>query len=84
MSESAKKPGFFARIAKFFREVKSEMKKVVWPTWSQTVNNTVIVITVIIIVGLFLAIVDTIFGGVVRGVILGDFGKAFSEMLRFQ
>lgn len=84
MSESAKKPGFFARIAKFFREVKSEMKKVVWPTWPQTVNNTVIVITVIIIVGLFLAIVDTIFGGVVRGVILGDFGKAFSEMLRFQ
>lgn len=44
MSEAtAKKPGFFAKIAKFFREVKSEMKKVVWPTWSQTVNNTAIV-----------------------------------------
>lgn len=85
MSEAtAKKPGFFARIAKFFREVKSEMKKVVWPTWSQTVNNTVIVIAVIIIVGVFLAIVDTLFGGVVRGVIIGDFGKAFGDMLKFQ
>ena len=27
-----KKPGFFARISKWFRELKSELKKVVWPT----------------------------------------------------
>ena len=81
MSEAtAKKPGFFAKIAKFFRE----MKKVVWPTWSQTVNNTAIVIAVIIMVGVFLAIVDTLFGGVVRGVVIGDFGKAFGDILKFQ
>ena len=84
MSETAKKAGFFSRIVKFFREVKSEMKKVVWPTWSQTVNNTVIVIAVIIMVGICLTIVDTIFGGIVRGAIIGDFGRAFSEILSFQ
>ena len=84
MSETAKKAGFFSRIVKFFREVKSEMKKVVWPTWSQTVNNTVIVIAVIIMVGICLAIADTIFGGIVRGAIIGDFGRAFSEILSFQ
>ena len=84
MSESAKKNGFFSRIAKFCREVKSETKKVVWPTWSQTLHNTLVVIAVIIIVGIFLTIVDTIFGGIVRGVVIGDFGKAFSDVLKFQ
>ena len=27
------KPNFFARIANYFKEVKSELKKVVWPTF---------------------------------------------------
>lgn len=85
MSESsnAKKKGFTG-IFKFFKEIKSEMKKVVWPSLSQTAHNTMIVIAVIIIVGIFLAIVDAIFGGVVRGVIIGDFGKAFTDVLKFQ
>ena len=26
------KPGFFARVGKWFREMKSELKKVIWPT----------------------------------------------------
>ena len=84
MSESTKKKGFFSGIVKFAKEVKSEMKKVVWPSWSQTVQHTMIVIAVIIIVGIFLAIIDAIFGGVVRGVVIGDFGKAFGEMFKFQ
>ena len=29
------KPGFFQRIARWFREMKSELKKVVWPTPKQ-------------------------------------------------
>lgn len=84
MSESTNKKGFFSGIVKFLREVKSEMKKVVWPTWSQTVHNTLIVIAVIIMVGIFLAIIDTIFGGVVRGVVIGDFGKAFKDIIGIQ
>ena len=35
-----KKLGFFQRIAKWFREMRSELKKVVWPTPKQLVNNT--------------------------------------------
>ena len=38
------KPGFFARLGKWFQEMKSELKKVQWPTAKQTANNTVIVI----------------------------------------
>ena len=40
----AKKPGLFARIGKWFRELKSECRKIVWPTREQTTNNTLVVI----------------------------------------
>lgn len=48
-------------IAKWFREMKSELKKVVWPTWNTVVKNTGIVIAMIIIVGVFLGIIDAVF-----------------------
>ena len=49
------------RIVKFFKEVKSEMKKVVWPSRKQVVNNTLIVIAVVVIIGVIIAIFDAIF-----------------------
>ena len=42
-----KKSGIFSRIAKWFRELRSELKKVVWPTKSQVLNNTVVALVVI-------------------------------------
>ena len=33
---------FFGRIGKFFRDTVSEMKKVVWPSKKQIINNTVV------------------------------------------
>ena len=49
-----KKNGFFSRVARWFRELKSELKKVQWPTWKQTWNNTLTVIACVIFVGIFL------------------------------
>ena len=43
------KLGFFKRIAKWFREMKSELKKVVWPTRKQLINNTVVSVVVMLI-----------------------------------
>ena len=40
------KPGFFKRVAKWFREMKSELKKVVWPTPKQITNNTAVALVV--------------------------------------
>jgi len=34
------------RIAKWFREMRSELKKVVWPTPKQIINNTFVALTV--------------------------------------
>jgi preprotein translocase subunit SecE len=35
-----KKPNILRRLAKWLREMRSELKKVVWPTPKQIVNNT--------------------------------------------
>ena len=53
-----KKPGVFARIGKWLRELKSELKKVQWPSKKQTINNTLIVIACVAVVGLCIWIFD--------------------------
>ncbi len=70
MSENEKKSktGIFARIAKWMRELKSELKKVQWPTGKQTVNNTVIVIICVIIVGIFIWVFDALASGVIGAI----------------
>lgn len=69
-----KKPGVFARLKKWLRELKSELKKVQWPTTKQTLNNVGVVIVCVIIVGIFIWIFDSVASGVVDA-LLGLFGK---------
>jgi preprotein translocase subunit SecE len=52
---------FFRKISKFFKDLKSELKKVVWPTISQLVNNTGIVLIFILIVGVSVWLLDALF-----------------------
>ena len=47
--EDVKKLSFGKRVAKWWREMKSELKKVVWPSSKQVVNNTVVALVVIIV-----------------------------------
>jgi preprotein translocase subunit SecE len=61
MASEEKKVGFFKRIARYFREMKSELKKVVWPTFKQIRNNTGVVITALILVGVIIAVLDFLF-----------------------
>lgn len=46
------------RFVNFFKEVKSELKKVVWPSFKQVKNNTIIVIVCVLILGAFIALLD--------------------------
>ncbi len=48
----------FARASEFFREVKVELKKVVWPTRKQTTGTTVVVIIFVFVVAVFLGVFD--------------------------
>lgn len=53
---------FFGRIAKFFRDTASEMKKVVWPSKKQVLNNTGIVAVVVALSAVLIMILDALFG----------------------
>lgn len=45
---------FFARVKKWFRDMKSELKKVVWPTPKQTAKNTGVALVVIVVCAIVL------------------------------
>lgn len=60
-----KKPGFFERMKRWFREMRSELKKVSWPTAKATMKNVGIVIVCVIIVGLVIGVFDVLVKAVV-------------------
>ena len=45
-------------VGRYFRELRSELKKVVWPTPKQVVKNTLIVAVCVLIVGVFIWVFD--------------------------
>ncbi|MGN1048131.1 MAG: preprotein translocase subunit SecE [Eubacteriales bacterium] len=58
------------KVAKFFRECKSELKKIVWTPWKQVKKNTVVVIIIVIICAVIIGLLDLLFS---KGIIaLGD------------
>ena len=59
-ADKEKKPGVGKRIARFFRELRSELKKVSWPTRADTLKKTGIVIVCVIVVGIIVWIFDGI------------------------
>ena len=62
MADSAaqKKPGFIDRVKRFFRDIKGEVKKIVWPSKKQVINNTVIVVIMGVISAIVVACFDTV------------------------
>ena len=64
-----KKKGFFAGVkgafalfAKYFRDTRSEVKKVVWPSKKQIINNTVVVAVVVVVAAVLIMVLDAVFG----------------------
>ena len=53
----------------FFREADVERRKVVWPNRQETLQTTLMVIVVTIIVGIMLFLFDTVFGWIIRRLI---------------
>ena len=70
MSEKVKKekkPNIFKRIGGFFKEVKVEtFKRIIWPTPKQVLNNTIIVLVTVLVVGLLVWVVDYLFTTVLQ------------------
>lgn len=53
---------YLEKTKNYFKEVRVEMAKVRWPTKNDTVNYTLVVIGVSIVVAVFLGALDYIFG----------------------
>ncbi len=68
--DKAKSGGKKGGIVKYFKDAKAEFKKVVWPTPKATTNNTMVVIAVCLIAGIFIFGVDSLFG-LINRLILG-------------
>ena len=58
----AKKENWFKRawggIRRYFRELRSELKKVVWPTPQQVLKNALVVAACVLVVGIFIWLFD--------------------------
>ena len=67
--EDVKKLPFLKRVAKWWREMRSELKKVVWPTRKQIVNNTIVSLVVMIAAAIVIWGFDEIAQLIVRAVV---------------
>ena len=58
------------KLVQYVREVRAELKKVVWPTWARLRRDTIVVIVAIIAAAIFVSILDLIFQTVLLNWIL--------------
>lgn len=61
---------WWEQSVQFLREVRTELKKVVWPTKKQTISSTSVVLILVVIVSAYLGVVDYILSRVI-GVVVG-------------
>ncbi len=57
---------FFRRIIDFVKELKSEMKKIVWPTKKSVFSATMVVIVAVAIMSLFVVFADLLFQSILK------------------
>ena len=58
LESKGSKKTIFKRIVLFLRDYKSEVKKIVWPSFKDVIKNTLIVIIICVIVGVLIWLVD--------------------------
>ncbi|HBR96927.1 MAG TPA: preprotein translocase subunit SecE [Gammaproteobacteria bacterium] len=51
------------QAAAFFRDARTEVRKVVWPTRAETLQTTLIVMVIVLIMGVFLWLLDWLLSG---------------------
>ncbi|MBQ7039593.1 MAG: preprotein translocase subunit SecE [Clostridia bacterium] len=49
------------KVKEFFKGVKSEFKKIVWPNFRTVRNNTAVVIAVTLVIGIVVYLLDLLF-----------------------
>ena len=70
--KKAKKPGFFKKIGNFFKEYRSELKKVAWYPANRVWHDTGIVVAALVVFGLLIGAMDLLFTQLI--LLLGQIG----------
>jgi preprotein translocase subunit SecE len=58
-----------ASIGKFFREVRNEFGKIVWPSRKTTLTLACVVLLMTVVMSLYLGLVDILLGGLVSRIL---------------
>ena len=61
--------GRFESIQKYFRDIRNEFRKVIWPTRPEVGSQTVVVLTTLAFFTVFIGVLDYIFSSIVGLVI---------------
>jgi len=56
----ADKPNIFARFAQYLRDVRAEMKRVVWPGRQEVINSSLVVVVTLLFFVAFTFVADTL------------------------
>ncbi len=62
----AKKVGLFRKIGNFFREYRSEMKKVSWYPGKHVLRDTGIAVAVLVVCGAIIGVLDLTFASIIK------------------
>lgn len=62
--------GIISSIINYLNEVRLEMSKVTWPTRSQTIKMTLLVIVISIIIGIFIGGLDYLLSRLVGSILV--------------
>lgn len=58
-------------LTRFIKEIRNELKKVIWPTREQLINNTMTVLMACFVVGLLIWVADLGLGKVSEAIFMG-------------
>ena len=56
----------FRELAKFLRDVRTELRKVIWPSRKQTINYTIVVLFAVVFVAALISVTDAAFSTIIR------------------
>lgn len=69
VKRTSEKPKFTARVKKWFRDMKSELKKVIWPTPKQIGKNTLVALVMMVLAAILLGSFDWLASAAVNALI---------------
>lgn len=65
-ARTSKLAEFRKKFVRFFKDIRTELKKVIWPNRKQLTNSTISVLLICLLIGAVIWISDGIFGKIIE------------------